>query len=282
MHTSSRLICSLLAAVFLTASASSLQAQSAISLTSFSTYTENFDDLNTAFPSGTYNTATATVSLGTTFPALTTANNPVDPVLIQPGLVWDYTSGATDFANGGFYSRTLTYSANNSTRALRDDAASSDFAFGGKLGTEATLTAQFTNNTGSILSSWNVAYAIEQYSAGVSTTASTVTFVYSLDGMNFITGGSTYSIDATSVAANGNLAAIASTGYSQTVTATVASGDSIYFRWTFFDPATDGRHIGIDDLAVSFSAIPEPSAYPVIAAVASLGLALAHRRRRVR
>lgn len=283
MHTSLRPLRRWLLAVSLTAPAAvSLHAQTAISLSAFSTYTENFDDLNTAFPSGTYATSNSTVTLGTTFPALTTANNPVEPVLIQPGLVWDYTGGATDFANGGFYSRTGTYSVNNSTRALRDDSTSSDLAFGGKLGGEATLTARFTNNTGSTIGSWNVAYAIEQYSAGVGTTASTVTFAYSLDGIDYITGGSAYSIDSAGVSANANLGATASTAYSQSVDAEVATGDSIYFRWTFSDPATDGRHLGIDDLAVSFAPIPEPSAFGLLAATAALGLALAARPRRDR
>ncbi|MBC8009516.1 MAG: hypothetical protein H7067_05425 [Burkholderiales bacterium] len=280
---------SLLAALALALPAVPGFAQSVVSFTSLTPHTENFDDLNTAFPAGTYaanNTGiggNGTITFGTTFPAITNANvanNPLDPVLIQPGLTWDYATGATDFNTGGSFVRTgLNYSAVNSTRILREDAAATDLAFGGKLAAVATLSGAFTNGTGAAITGWSVNYGIEQYSYGKSTSATTVAFDYSTDGLVYTPLGEVYSFAGDGATANAQTSSIITTLFNQTVSAVVAPGATIYFRWTFTDPSLDGRHVGIDDLVITPSAIPEPSACAAAAGLGALALALLGRRR---
>ncbi len=267
-----------LAVFALVACARPAHAQSAVTFSTLSPYVENFDDLNTAFPSGTYATASGSVTLGGAFPAIgANSGNPTVPVLIQPGLTW--AGGATtDFSTGGFYSLNLSYSNTNSTRALRaDNLTATDLAFGGKLGVTATLTGQFSNNTGADITGWNVAYAIERYTDGISATPTTVSFSYSANGTTYTPLGTDYSIGAGT--ANAQLASISSTAYGLNVPLMVADGASIYFRWTFVDPSSNGRHVAIDDLVVTPTAIPEPAAASALAGAALLGLALARRRR---
>jgi hypothetical protein len=285
MHHHSTRLATGLTALALLAVAPLAHAQSAVSLATLAPYTENFDDLNTAFPSGIYNTATATVTFGTTFPVVATnAGNPINAVLIQPGLTYSGlvanggSGTTTDFSTGGFYSRTGTYSNTNSARALREDTLSTDLAFGGKLGSAATLTAQFTNATGADIASWSVAYNIERYSDGTSATATTVAFAHSTDGTTYTPFGTDYA-SPTAAAANAQLASIASTGYTQNVPLLIASGASVYFRWTITDPAANGRHVGLDDLVVTPSAIPEPAASAACLGLMALGCFMLRRRR---
>jgi hypothetical protein len=58
---------------------------------------------------------------------------------------------------------------------------------------------------------------------------------------------------------------------------TWASGTDIWLRWTV-PSVTNAPNVGLDD--VTFSAIPEPSAFAALAGLGALGLAATRRRRR--
>ena len=242
-----------------------VSAQTSVSLIDFTPYVENFDDLTTAFP--------VSGGLGPTFP---TATSPAGTVLIQPGLT--VAMGATvDFAPGGVLTIGGSNTLTNSLRAMQDSAG--EYAFGGKLGATATLTGRFTNDTGATVAEWDVAYDIERYSFRNSTTATTVSFSYSSDGVIFFPFGTGFSFAAAPGdlnPANNFLSTVATTAFAQRVPFAVADGSSIHFRWTFVDPAADGRHVAIDNLVVT--AIPEPAAGAALLGAAVLGLTLARRR----
>ncbi len=89
---------------------------------------------------------------------------------------WSYT----DYNPGGYYNRTSNYSNQNSTYALRESSSSTDIAFGSKNdGSPYTLTFSVKNNTGGIITGFEIGWNVEQYSA--STNATPVAFSYRLN-----------------------------------------------------------------------------------------------------
>ncbi len=207
----------------------------------------DFNNLNTNY-GGSYN-STGGSSLFPTSSTTTTIYSGAGGV--------EFESNYNDNTPGGVYSNNSTYSNSNSMRALQD-GSSSDYAIGMKNSADQTMTLTLQNNTGMTISSWNVAYAIEQYSRGGSATV--MSFSYSLNGTSFITTNLSGAADVSannSVPLDVNFSAVSSTSRMGIVAEPIANGDLIYFRWTYDHQSGTSAYIGLDDITVT--AVPEPA-----------------------
>ncbi len=229
------------------------------------TVTLNFNNLNTdfggafnasggssPFPTADPGTAPITIYSGSTNPALVVNND--------------------DFVPGGVYSNTGSYSTATGFRALQD-GSSSDFALGVKDSATRTFILRLQNTTGSALSTWSVAYNVEQYS--IADSPSTIALSYSLNGTTFVTTNLSGAAAATATT-NGadpdaNLASVLSTARSGVISESIANNGEIWLRWSYAHDSGSSVHLGIDDVAVT--AVPEPSAMlGLLAGVGWLGL----------
>lgn len=61
---------------------------------------------------------------------------------------------------------------------------------------------------------------------------------------------------------------------------TLQPGQELWLRWTGYDEAVGNHGLAIDNLTVTFGAIPEPASFGALLALAGLGYAGAGRRRR--
>lgn len=236
-------------------------------------FTLNFNNLNSNF-GGAFN-ATGGSSL---FPTASDPTGTSTTTIYSGSVTPGFTVNTDDFNPGGLYSNTDTYSNSNSVRALRD-GTTSDYAIGAKDSTDRSFILTLTNNSGAPITSFALAYAIEQYSTGAS--ATTFRLSYSVDGTNFITtnmvGGADV-VGATTVTADGNLASVLSTSRTATINETIANGADLQVRWFYDHISGTSAHVGIDDITVT-ATVPEPAGIAV-AAIAGLGLLSRRNRRR--
>lgn len=226
----------------------------------------NFNNLNTNF-GGTYNSSGGS----TVFPITGAAALAV----YSGGPNSALNSNFADYAPGGVYSNTSTYNTSNSMRALQD-GSTSDLALGLKTSSTQNFTLRMQNSTADSVSVFTLSYAIEQYSQGGSATPFTLS--YSLNGTSFITTNQTGGAAVTAVTGtDGNLASVLSTTRSATITETIAPSGEIYFRWTYTHISGTSPHLGLDDVSVNPTFVPEAS---ITSFFGFLGaLSLLHRRR---
>jgi len=154
---------------------------------------------------------------------------------------------------GTLYGIPGTYSGNNTTYALIGSADSTDRAFGGKFGMgEESLIFTARNNTGSTITGFTVGWKVEQYSR--CTNATLVEFAYSVGTSVMFTVIPTASV-TTSTIANppcGNFVEIATTPIMMVpVSAMVANGQNIRFRFRFANSGSNNAHVGIDDFTMT-------------------------------
>ena len=210
--------------------------------------TLNFNNLNTDY-GGAFD-ATGGSNL---FPLTASASTTIYAGATNPALTTSYN----DFSPGGVYSNTGTYSNSNSMRALRD-GASNDYALGLKVSADHSFVLRMQNNGTDGISVWTIDYSVEQYSLGGS--ATDVLFSYSLNGSSFITTNLTGASAVTALTGtDSNLASVSSTARTGVVSELIPVGGEIYFRWTFDYKSVSASHIGIDDVTVTPTAVPEPS-----------------------
>ena len=162
----------------------------------------------------------------------------------------DYTRGNVSAAQGtgGIYSYGTT------DRQLMIQPGGSDFAPG-------NMTLRVQNNTGSLLNSFTVSY--ELYVRNDAARSSSFNFSYSTDGTSFTnvsTGLFQYTSPTTADALGWR-----SLGTPQTtLSASVASGDFFFMRWSGARVSGTGidDEFGLDDITVN--AVPEPSALALL------------------
>lgn len=188
------------------------------------------------------------------------------------------SSTGTAFATlpaGWFLSESGTSSRNNDAYAVSNGsdaagdvysfgpAASPDRAFGTLL--SGTLTpivgAAFTNNTGAILSSFDVTYAGEQWRAGVLNRPAPLDrldFQYSLDATS-LTSGTWNSVDALDVVGPSSTAGNKdgnSSSFRTVLSATVSglaipAGATFWIRWTDANPDGADDGLAVDDFSIT-------------------------------
>lgn len=175
--------------------------------------------------------------------------------------------------------------------------SSSDRALGtlpGDTNGAMRLAVRFVNNTGSTIQNFTVTYDGEQWRrSSASNINNQYTFGYQIfnAGAGGISTGTYTTIDsltfdtpqdglgASATSLDGNSAAYRVAELTGTASASLAPGQELWLRW--FDSNSSGidHGIAIDNLSVSFTAIPEPSTYAALLGLA--GLALVAWRRRV-
>lgn len=142
-------------------------------------------------------------------------------------------------------------------------SGNTDRAFGGLLsGTlNPTVGAQFTNNTGGVITALSISYTGEMWRAGVTNrnAADRLDFQYSTDATSLATGAwidyntldyNSSVINATAGALNGNSAANR-TSLSATISGlNIANGASFWIRWTDFDISSSDDGLAVDDFSI--------------------------------
>ncbi|HUJ13808.1 MAG TPA: DNA/RNA non-specific endonuclease [Thermoanaerobaculia bacterium] len=207
--------------------ASTLSAQ-CVALTG-ATYTQNFDSLASSGTSGSVPGGWAFAETGTNANALYTAGTGSS----NAGDTYSFGStGSTDRAFGTLLSGSLT----------------------------PTIGACFTNNTGTTLTSLNVAYTGEQWRLGTSGRADRLDFQYStsatslttgtwtdVDALDFSSPNITAAVGALDGNASGNRSAISST-----ISAlAIPDGATFWIRWSDFNASGADDGLGVDDFSLS-------------------------------
>ena len=196
------------------------------------TYTQNFDSL-----------------------AFLTGNN--QAALTLPG--WSTSD------TNGYFSKTGTdgSAVGNGLSVFRPSAGSTDLALGSWTSSGSVIYGvQLQNNTGHVLDSVTISFAVENYLIK-SATAPDPTYVsygFNNGGLNL---GSWNSLGLGSVDRS-------MTSFSTTLDLTWNSGESLWIRWEDFAVTGADAQLAIDNFSVA--AIPEPSTYALILGVATLGL----------
>ena len=244
-----------------------------------SNYTQTFDTL--ANSSGGYSNGTsATWTNNATLPGWYIGNNEGNAsvsLLLQNGSSNPTVSGGT--------SRPLSLGANNdSDRALGVHTNNSSVV--------SYIGLGFTNNSGSTLNSFTIGYTGEQWREATTQRTQSFTLQYlvgatladltSATNWTTISGGG-FASDQITTVSNSSLLYTATLSNLTVDSLSVESGSSIWFRWMVQTTGTTNNSqdvIGIDNVSVSFAAIPEPSTYALAIGALALGLA-AYRRRRV-
>jgi predicted extracellular nuclease len=240
------LIAAMAIAVLPTGVAKPVLAAGTISLTALDVaYTQDFDTLAS---SGT----SSTVPLGWDFSeAGTNANT-------------SYTAGTGSSATGDTYSFGLSLAA--------------DRAFGGLLSGSLTpiVGASFTNDTGSTIGSAAITYNGEQWRLGAVAREDRLDFQYSTDATSLTTGTWT-NLDTldfvapttagTLGAIDGNAAANRTAKSASIGGLSLASGSTIWVRWTDFNPAGSDDGLAIDDFTLTPAAAPPGDEAPSVATV---------------
>lgn len=182
---------------------------------------------------------------------------------------------------GGLYDREGSYQSNNLSYALRDNANSTERAFGMKRPSStaiATLNWLLTNDTGSDITKIDISWTAWQVSQGGRATQLTL-FNYN-GGSGFGSDGLTSTTFMASTGSpDANLSAITVSAQSATIVFpnAVPDGGSITLGWRWLQGAGSGgnAHVGLTNLSIT--AIPEPST-ALFGLVAALGFAVRRRR----
>jgi hypothetical protein len=173
------------------------------------------------------------------------------------------------------------------------------------LNTRSTLGNTFSsgfgvrlvNNTGSFVTSFSVSYIGEQWSRGANASQATDKLTFSYQIFDSGTGSlastgwiSVSSLDFTSPNASissvanldGNLPENQTSVFNSVTGISLAEGQELWLRWVAVDTLSfNDHHLAIDDLTVTFGAIPEPATSAVCIGIGAALLAGFRRRYRV-
>ena len=144
----------------------------------------------------------------------------------------------------------------------------------------SSLLAWFQNTQAVPVAQVDLTFDYERYRTN--TTPAAITFHHSADGVNWTAapaGDSGAFTPGPSAYAFGTPVA--------TVTRSVslpgldlAPGGSLYLRWTFDTGGANSQGLGLDNLSLATTAVPEPAGIALAGGAAALGVAWARRRRR--
>ena len=144
-----------------------------------------------------------------------------------------------------------------------------------------SLLAWFQNTLEVPVAQVELTFEYERYR--INTTPAVITFHHSADGVNwtaatagdsgtFAPGPSAYGFGTplTTVARSVSLPGL-----------DLAPGGSLYLRWTFDTGGANSQGLGLDNLSLAATAVPEPAGVALVGGAAALGVAWARRRRRL-
>jgi MYXO-CTERM domain-containing protein len=238
-----------------------------------SLYSQNFDGMIPTI--GTFTNSTSALPTGWKFESGTSPSfgsvNATSAVTQNAG-----TSGTshvlTSSVSGGDYLFVNGNLASGTDKGI-------GFITTGAYSSPRSIMFQYTNNTGSGISSFNASWDYEKYRSG--SRAIDWTFFSSTDGTNWTAvtaGDKSYSGDANNSTVFNPPSTDSKSGIA--IATSVANGASLYLRWTYTGSggSTNGQALGIDNF--SLTGVPAP-VIPAPGALALLGAAgLLGRRRR--
>jgi Lamin Tail Domain/FG-GAP-like repeat len=201
----------------------------AISLTTGSTYTQDFNTLAATGTSGIL---------------------PPDWVISETGTGGNaiYTAGNGSASTGDTYSFGATSSTERSLGGLQSGSVIPTFG------------ASFTNNTGSVITALNIGYTGEQWRLGTAARPDRLDFQYSTDATSLTTGtwtdADTLDFTApitagTAGALDGNAAANRTSINSSILALSISTGSNFWIRWNDFNATGADDGLAIDDFSIS-------------------------------
>ena len=216
--------------------------QAAISLSTSTAYTQNFDGIGTS--------ATATL--------------PADFRVDRPGTVrtvgtFAGAGTATTQAGGANVATGATngtYNFGSGTNATGPDRAVG-FLSSGTATQSGNLYAQLSNNTGGNLSGLEISYDVEKYRRGLNAAGFRIQMFYSTDGVSWTSAGSDFLTFFSADADN--------TGFSpapgatvnivnKTLTASIPNGSSFYLAWNYSvatgATTTNAQALAVDNISI--------------------------------
>jgi hypothetical protein len=175
---------------------------------------------------------------------------------------------------GAMYS----YGAANATERALGAVASGSFV--------GNIVLALTNNSGSALNSFTIAYSGEQWRNGGNTNAQSLSLEYGF-GASYATttftalpsfGFTSPVVGATAGAVDGNVAGLL-TNLGGAVSTNWAVSDTLWLRWVDLNDTGNDHGLAIDNFSFAVTPVPEPGTLAMwLAGVASLGF-VARRRR---
>lgn len=232
------------------------------------TYSENFDSLSTSTTASPWANDSTLVGW-----SLFNGTGAAVPTIVGG-------SGSTNA--GSFYS----FGASGSgERALGSTASGGSYFGSPPSGALAGWIAlSMTNTSGGTLDSFSVAFDGEQWRNGGNTNAQAMVLEYgfgssfgAVSGWTAITTFTSPVTGASAAAVDGNAAGLVA-GLGGNVATPWAAGDTLWLRWSDLNDVGNDHGLGIDNVSVSVSVVPEPQAWALLlAGLATLGF-VARRR----
>jgi hypothetical protein len=161
---------------------------------------------------------------------------------------------------------------------------SSDRAIGfmtsGSYASPSGILAYYSNDTGATIDQLKISFDYERYR--VNTAAATISFFHSSDGTSWTAAADGDSgAFTTGTSAYGFTPLVSSLSKSVVLDSlNLTPGSAFYLRWNFNTTGGNSQGLGLDNVSVTASAIPEPSTYAALAGSAALVGAAWQRRRR--
>jgi len=176
---------------------------------------------------------------------------------------------STALPTGWYFSETGTNANTTYTADTGSNTAGDTYSFGGSASTErafgtlrssslnSSLGAQFTNNTGSTITTLNIGYTGEQWRSGATGRTDKLDFQYSTDATSLTTGTWTdaNALDFSSVSNTTTGAMDGNTNHS-TISSTltgvsIPNGASFWIRWADSDVSGADDGLAIDDFSIT-------------------------------
>lgn len=244
------------------ATAVSLTTNNTIEVSSKYTYTENFDDIVTGSTS-----SIATAAPGWSFwrsgtssvqPSYSLAGSNTTAVTANAGTIG--TGVVTSSSSGGAYlwvSGTLASGTDKSIGFL--STAAYPGTTSANPGQTLALLFGFQNNFGNTITNLDLNWNFERYRQGSRTQG--WEFYSSSDGVNWVAntnGNQTYTGSNTTTVYNPPESIAESITLSDL---NIQDGESYYLRWSYVTTGSwsNGQGLGIDDVAITASVVPEPT-----------------------
>jgi len=143
-----------------------------------------------------------------------------------------------------------------------------------------SLLAWFQNTLAAPVAQVDLTFDYERYR--INTTPAAITFHHSADGVNWTaaTAGDSGTF-APGPSAYGFATPVSTVARSVSLPGLeLAPGGSLYLRWTFDTGGANSQGLGLDNVSLATTAVPEPAGLALAGGAAALGVAWARRRRR--
>jgi hypothetical protein len=200
--------------------------------------------------------------------------------------------GNPDATNGTFEAVTLlstdsggsTTGTNYNYGAVGDtDRALGSLTSANAAGSNRVTEVRFINNTGFTIANLSIRYDGEEWRDGGTNCANQLTLHFSLDGSTFASMGDLFAftapVNGPAGAKDGNLAANRVANIGGDFSTSIDNGAGFFLRWVDVDDPGSDDGLAIDNFSMTYSAIPEPSTFALVASGFMLFLGVQRRRR---